>query len=454
MTTGRRRTLIGAYATFALFTVLAGQFWRNLLGWWGFAAVALVVIGGAVALLLAERPAWRWRRVPKSTIAFLLIAALSMAWSYYPGASALGVAITLVTTLVAVALVLCLTWDRFVRALAGAVKWVLGLSIVFELWVAIFVREPVLPNFPDFDPDAGTLPMAFYWSRGLLFDGGPIEGIVASRNILGMVALLGLIVFGAMLAAGSVRRAQGIGWLVVSGGVLLLTRSATVILVGVLVLAALGFAMWARRVGPDRRRGVYWAAAGALVASVGLLVVFWNALLGLFGKSEDLTGRFDIWNAVIGLAAQRPWFGWGWVGYWVPWVEPFDGLAVRNGVEYLQAHNAWLDVWLQLGIVGLIAFASIVVGALWRSWFLAVDRPRDATGRLRPHTAASFVPLLLLVALVGQSLAESRLLIEGGWLLLIAIAWSTKRRQWDPEPIPAAPPPVRASRMPPPEVAR
>ena len=454
MTTGRRRTLIGAYATFALFTVLAGQFWRNLLGWWGFAAVALVVIGGAVALLLAERPAWRWRRVPKSTIAFLIVAVLSIAWSYYPGASALGVAITLVTTLVAVALVLCLTWDRFVRALGGAIKWVLGLSIVFELWVAIFVREPVLPNFPDFDPGAGTLPKAFYWSRGLLFDGGPIEGIVASRNILGMVALLGLIVFGALLAAGSIRRAHGIGWLVVSGGVMLLTRSATVILVGVLVLAALGFAMWARRVGPDRRRGVYWAAAGALVASVALLVVFWGALLEIFGKSEDLTGRFDIWSAVVGLAAQRPWFGWGWVGYWAPWVEPFDGLAVRNGVEYLQAHNAWLDVWLQLGVVGVIAFASIVIGALWRSWFLAVDRPRDETGSPLPHTAASFVPLLLLVALIGQSLAESRLLIESGWLLLIAIAWSTKQRQWDPEPIPAAPPPVRASRMPPPGVAR
>ena len=84
MTTGRRRTLIGAYATFALFTVLAGQFWRNLLGWWGFAAVALVVVGGAIALVVAERPEWRWRRVPKSTIAFLLIAVLSLAWSYYP----------------------------------------------------------------------------------------------------------------------------------------------------------------------------------------------------------------------------------------------------------------------------------------------------------------------------------------------------------------------------------
>jgi exopolysaccharide production protein ExoQ len=451
MTTGRRRTLIGAYATFALFTVLAGQFWRNLLGWWGFAAVAAVVIGGAVALLVAERPEWRWRRVPKSTIAFLLIATLSLAWSYYPAATLLGLAITFSTTLVAVALVLCVPWTRIVRALGGAVKWILALSILFELWVAIFVQEPVAPNFTDYGDDA---PMAFFWSRGLLFQGGPIEGIVGSRNLLGMVALLGLIVFGSRLAAGSIRRAQGIGWLVVAGTVMLLTRSATVILVAVVVLIALGFVMWARKVGPDRRRGVYWAAAGVLAASVALVLVFWNALLALFGKSEDLTGRLDIWNAVIGLALERPWFGWGWVGYWQPWVEPFEGLAVRNGVEYLQAHNAWLDVWMQLGIVGLLAFASIAIGALWRSWFLAVDRPRDDAGRPLPHSAAALVPLLLLVALLGQSLAESRILIEGGWLLLIAIAWSTKQRQWAAEPLPAEPPPVPASRMPPPEVTR
>ncbi|HEY6799645.1 MAG TPA: O-antigen ligase family protein [Agromyces sp.] len=442
MSPGRRRALIGAYATFALFTVLAGQFWRNLLGWWGFGAVVLVVVAGAAAMLIAERPRWSWRRTPKSTLAFLLIAVLSIAWSAYPGASALGVALTLITTFVAVALVLCLDWTRIVRHLAGAIKWVLALSLLLELWVAIFVRGPLLPLFPDFDPGAEKLPLAFYWSRGLLFEGGPIEGIVASRNLLGMVALLGLIVFGALLAAGSVRRAQGIGWLVVAGVVMLLTRSATVILVGVLVVVALGFVVWARRVGPERRRGVYWAAGGAAVASVTLLVVFWGALLDLFGKSEDVTGRFDIWNAVIGLALERPWFGWGWIGYWQPWVEPFDGLAVRNGVEYLQAHNAWLDVWMQVGILGLIAFASIVVGALWRSWFLSVDRPRDERGRLLPHSAASLVPLLLLVALIGQSLAESRILVEGGWLLLIAIAWSTKQRQWAAEPLPAEPPPA------------
>ncbi|WP_139416745.1 O-antigen ligase family protein [Agromyces laixinhei] len=441
---GTDRRWITAYATFAVFTLLAGQFWRNLLGWWGFGIVAGLVLIGAVVLLVQVRPKWIWRRVPKSTLVFVLLATLSIAWSFYPGASALGVAITLATTLTAVSLVLCLSWTQFVRRLGAALKWVLGLSLAFELWVAIFVGGPVLPNFPDFEVTGEQLPMAFYWSRGLLFDGGPIEGIVANRNLLGMIALLALIVFGARLAAGSVRRFPGIAWIVVAGGVMALTRSATVLLVGVIVVVAFAFALWARRVGPDRRARVYWTAAASLAASVALVAVFWGRLLGALGKSEDLTGRFDIWNSVIGLAAERPWFGWGWVGYWVPWVEPFDDLAVRKGVTYLQAHNAWLDVWMQLGVIGLLAFASIVIGALWRSWFLAVDRPMDAAGQPLPHSAAAFVPLLLVVALIGQGLAESRILVESGWMLLIAVAWSTKWRQWEHEPLPADPVPLPA----------
>ena len=444
MTTGRRDAWIAAYSTFALFTLLAGQFWRNLLGWWGFGIVAGIVIVGAVVLIVTTKPTWTWRRVPKSTLVFLIIATLSIAWSFYPGASVLGVMLTLVTTLVAVSLVLCLPWARFVRALSAAIKWVLALSVLFELWVAIFIREPLLPNFPDFEPE-GKLPMAFYWSRSLLFDGGPIEGIVASRNLLGMVALLGLIVFGVLLAARSMRRGWEITWLVVAGLVFVLTRSATMILVAAIVLVALAFALWTRRVGPERRRGVYVTAGGVLVASVTLLTVFWNNLLELFGKGEDLTGRLDIWQSVIDLATERPWAGWGWVGYWNPLVEPFDDLAVRRGVVYLQAHNAWLDVWMQLGIIGLLTFAAIVIGALWRSWFLSVDRPVDASGRALPYSAASMLPLLVLVALIGQSLAESRILVESGWALLIAIAWATKRRQWEHEPLPAAAPANRSA---------
>lgn len=453
MTIGRRPALEGAFATFVLFTAFAGQFWRNLLGWWGWGAIVALILVGSIWLWMAERPVLSWRRVPKSTPVFLLIATLSLTWSAYPAATALGLVLTLVPTVVALSLTLSLGWHGFLRSLVGALKWLLALSLLFELWVAVFVREPLLPNFPDFDA-SGDVPMAFYWSRALLFAGGPIEGVVASRNLLAMAALIAAILFAALLASGGMRRSQGIGWLVTAGIVLALTRSATVVLVGLVVLAALGFATWARRVGPERRRRVYLVAAGAAAASVALLLVAWNALLDLLGKSEDLTGRLDIWESVIGLATERPWFGWGWIGYWQPWVEPFDGLAVRNGVEYLQAHNAWLDVWLQLGVVGLVAFASIVVGALWRSWFLAVDPPMDERGRPVPYSAASLIPLLVLVALICQSLAESRLLIESGWMLLLAIAWGTKQRQWAPEPLPPMTPTRWPSRFTRPGAAR
>jgi len=454
MTPGRRSALVGAVATFAVFTVLAGQFWRNLLGWWGFAAVVAVVVTGAVWLLITTRPAWSWRRVPKSTLAFLGIATLSIAWSAYPAASTLGVAIVLVTAFVAITLPLCVSWDRLVISIANAVKWVLGLSLVFEFVVAVFVRQPVTPLVPDFDAaEYERLPMAFYWSRALLLEGGPIEGIVGNRNLLGMVALIGVIVFGGLLAAKAIRRGSGITWLVVAGATLLLTRSATVILVTVLVAIALGFALWARRRGPDRRRPVYLTGLLALVASVVALVALWTPLTSLLGKSEDVTGRFEIWDAVIGLAAERPIAGWGWLGYWQPWADPLGSLYTRNGVSYLQAHNAWLDVWLQLGVLGLVAFGAVVVGALWRSWFLAIDQPRDPAGRPRPYTAASFVPFLLLIALAGQSLAESRLLVEAGLLLLITIAWATKQRQWEPEPFPVEPARTRYDRRPGPGAA-
>ena len=139
---------------------------------------------------------------------------------------------------------------------------------------------------------------------------------------------------------------------------------------------------------------------------------------------------------MTGLAQQRPVFGWGWVSYWVPWVEPFTHLAERKGVTYLQAHNAWLDVWLQLGIVGLVLFLCLVVSTSARAWWIAVDRPQRRAGAPLPYSPVDLLPALLLAALFAQSLAESRILLEGGWILLCVIAITTKlgtaRSEFDP----------------------
>jgi len=461
----RSRFALRIFATFVLFTVLAGQFWRNLLGWWGFGAVAVVVLAGSIAWIVMLKPDWMWRRFPKSLGVFLALATLSIAWSFYPGVSVIGVALQWITTIAALFLALCLTWAELIRTLSTALRWILGLSLLFEVFVGVFVRQPVLPFFVDYG--AQRVPGSFYWSRGLIFSGGPIEGIVANRNLLGFIALIAVIVFAIQLVARSGKRGWGVAWLVLAVVMLVLTRSATVTVAAAVVAIALVFALWARRAGPLGRRPVYITAAASVVAVIAALAAFTPQLLSVFGKSDDLTGRFDIWASVVDLASQRPAFGWGWVSYWAPWVEPFDDLAVRKGVEYLQAHNAWLDVWLQLGIAGLIAFGALAVATLWRSWFLAVDRPflgpavldspsppagprsipSDAVTLLPSPTttagvregaypATALLPLLLITALLAQSLAESRLLIEYGWVLLVVLAVMTKRQQSAPHPMP------------------
>jgi exopolysaccharide production protein ExoQ len=74
----------------------------------------------------------------------------------------------------------------------------------------------------------------------------------------------------------------------------------------------------------------------------------------------------------------------------------------------------------------LVIFILLVVSTLWRTWFFAVDRPRAGAAEDIPFTALTLLPLLILSALIAQSAAESRMLVESGWALLVVISVKTK----------------------------
>lgn len=410
-----RRTL----ATLGLFTLAAGDVWRYALSWYGWAAVVLILFALAVIELVRMRV--DLRLLPFPLIAFLGLATLSIAWSAYPGASALGVLGLLVTAGFGFFLVTALDLTTFLRCLSAALRWILALSLIFELVVATVIRERVLPFWVDWS-HLETIPAAFYWSRNALFEGGRIQGIVGNANLLGFVALLAVLVFAVQIAARSTFRTWPAVWLVIALGTLALTRSSTVFVAGAAVAIVALFVALVRRVPEERRTP--WFVAGALIGLAGIagILVFRDALLGLLGRSPDLTNRLDIWQAVTDLAVQRPVAGWGWVGYWPPWVEPYQDLVVIKGVHYYQAHNAWLDVFLQLGILGLVVFAALVLSTLGRAWSRALDLP-VARGK-----AIGLFPLLGTVMLVVHSLAESRLLIEIGFALLVVFAVRTRSR--------------------------
>ncbi|WP_233550092.1 O-antigen ligase family protein [Clavibacter lycopersici] len=441
MPTASRRAL-RSFATFVLVTTFAGDMWRDSLSWWGFGAIALAVLVTCITLLVRSRPLPRLRVLPIPLLAFTGIAVLSIAWSQYRPESALGVLIQLSTSIAAVTLVVLLSWSEIVQGLGRAFRIILGLSLAFELFVAVVVRQPVMPFFTDYGPRA---PAAFAWTRGELLSGGRIQGVVGNANLLAMVALLGLIVFALQYAARTVRRRDAGAWILVALLTLALTGSSTVLVALLMTAVVAALALIARRVGI---RGRIVLAGGVVVAAVaGAVVVATRTaeVFDLLGRSPDLTGRFEIWESVLGLAQQHPVVGWGWIGYWAPWVHPFEGLAVRSGVTYLQAHDAYLDVLLQVGAVGLLVFVCFVVTTYVRSWWAAIDRPQHRRDRVEPYSTLALAPLLLMTALVVQSLAESRLLYEGNWLLLVVIAVAAKSGMVAREDVPG---PVDSRRRP------
>ena len=426
-----------AFLVVALFTLLAGDAIRYSVTWVGWGVVAALIVAAAVVLLVRRRDSWRIGALPVPLLAFLALTAASIAWSFYPGASALGTFTTWATVAVAVAIAVSFTWHEFLSGFGMTLRIILGASLLFELIVAVFVRHPVLPFWVDYG--SGDIPKLLFWSRNELFevfDGGRIQGIVGNASTLAMIAALAVVVFAVEFATNTRRRALTIGWLAVAALTLAFTRSATITLALVAAGVVLVAVLLVRRARTPRARaltlgGILVVLAGALTACL----VFSAQLLTLLGKSDDLTGRLGIWEKVIALAQERPVQGWGWVSYWVPWVAPFDDLVFRNGVRQLHAHNAWIDLWFQLGILGLVVFGALVLSTAVRAWFMAVDRSEPGVGNPGRYTAITLLPLLVLVLLVVQSLAESRILVEYALTLLVVIAVKTRAEaNWSGHP--------------------
>ena len=424
----RRREAYQRYlAAFGFLTLTAGDLWRNLLSWWGWGAICIILVILALIELIHARV--DLRRLPFALIGFLVLVVVSIFWSDYPGGTLVGWAATFTTTVFAIFLATVIDLETMLRAFGLALRWILGLSLVFEFVVAAFIRHPVLPFFVDYSK-LDKIPAAFYWSRDLLFHGGQIQGIQGNSNLFALAALLALIVFAVQWVSRTASKVWLVFWAIIAVAALALTRSSTVLIALAAVILVAIFLGLVRATSGVRRGIVY---GGGAVAALGIAAfgVFANGLvLQLLGKSAELTHRTQIWAKVLELANQRPAAGWGWVGYWVPWVEPFKHLAVIGGVTYLQAHDAWIDIYFQLGIIGLIVFGLLVLSTLGRSWLMAIEAgPRR--GRL-----VELFPFLVMVALIVHSIAESRLLVEVCFALLVIAAIRTAQR----EPEPDAPP--------------
>ncbi|WP_311243196.1 O-antigen ligase family protein [Microbacterium sp. WCS2018Hpa-23] len=423
--------LLRGYIILVLFVTFAHSAVYNLLGEIG-AAITLVVfllstLGIGVPMIARKRPhAFAWRRLPWAATAYTVVALLSVAWSQWPGATIITWVLLATVTVNALFIVHVLTWHEIVRALASAFKWILGLSLAIELWVALVVHGPILPNF--FVRPEGETNAHWYWVRGNLLDGGRIQGIVGNSNLLAIICLFAILTFGVLFAARTRWRTTLALWALLAAYFLLRAGSATAYACAAAAAVVLVVALLMRRTKtPGARTRLYVLFIGG-AAVIGTAVwLLREPLFALLGRSADLTGRSDkIWDKVLERAAEHPLFGNGFSSPWVPFDPAFAGWIEDHGITVFHAHNMWLDVLMQLGALGVVLVALAYLSLLWRSWFFAIDRPRWDLQSDRSYSAITLLPSLFTIVLLVQGLTESTPIMLWGWMLLVLLSFKIK----------------------------
>jgi O-antigen ligase len=400
---------------------MAGDAIRYSIGWWGWGIVIGLGTVATIAYLVAFDVRPTLRRIPEPLALLVFWMGLSLLWSQYRPQTILSFSLQIASVLFALFLANQFGWRQLLNLLSNTVRFVLIASLAFEVYAAI--TGPVEPLFPNYEGDPPA--PAYLWSQGNLFEGERIQGIVGNANLLAFVAVLGLLLFliEFIVTAGS-KLIPALSF-VLALALAVLAQSAGMFFAGLLVSFAATIAIIAEGKPSPIRHRIYRIAL-ALLAVIGVVIAAFRVeIFDFLGKSPDASGRFDIWQTVFALVIEKPIEGWGWIGYWIPGVEPWEGLIEINGVPMYQAHNALLDVWVQLGVVGLAAMTWLLLQSFIRLWRIAVR-----------HTSPLYLyPLFIFLVITAQSITESRLLIEISWILLVLVSVKSREGFSDLEPM-------------------
>lgn len=162
---------------------------------------------------------------------------------------------------------------------------------------------------------------------------------------------------------------------------------------------------------------------GAIVGFILLITVpfYFSDVLVLLGRDATLTNRIFIWQAALEQGWRNPILG---VGYESFWIEGNAAAAYYNmfgsgNTRVGNGHNGYLDVWLELGFVGLALLLLLLLQAVTRAI-------RSLTVGDEPF--AEFYGGLLVFILI-YSIAEKVIFVhsEFTWMMfmagLMALRW-------------------------------
>jgi O-antigen ligase len=144
--------------------------------------------------------------------------------------------------------------------------------------------------------------------------------------------------------------------------------------------------------------------AGAVIL---LVAAHLNELLGLIGKDPTLSQRTIIWLTVLSPIAKHPFVGYGYSAFWLGLAGESANTVLITGWAENQAQSGYLDVMLQLGLLGLIPLV----------WMLGRGLIQASRALNPRNTAATQAATVLLLVLIVENVGES------GFVAPLNILW-------------------------------
>jgi exopolysaccharide production protein ExoQ len=231
---------------------------------------------------------------------------------------------------------------------------------------------------------------------------GEWQGIFEYKNALGSMMALSILVEWQRPTGSRISKVLKIFALLLSAVLLRFSDSITPTLavIGALLLIEI-YKFAALRL----RIPLYaFSLAIAIVVAAGVMVLNANSdsVAGAVGRSANLTGRTEIWSAVVSIIPKRPILGYGYSGFWLG-ASP-ESIAINQVMRgwVMYSHNGYLEMQLNLGVVGSLLTFAILGIALKRALSFSEQR-QDGTG---------VWPLAFLFYFILHNLGECTILIQ------------------------------------------
>lgn len=213
-------------------------------------------------------------------------------------------------------------------------------------------------------------------------------GVTTSKNLLGMITLVfGLAFLSFFLQAWKVRKRERKSRPLMAYGILLamvawlfwMVNSATSM--SCFVFAAGLIAVTSLTKGIARKPVIVHALVlvTLLVPLYALFVPSGGDLLGTVGRDSTLTGRTDIWKLALSMRGNAL-LGRGFESFWLGWrLEKIKGIYA---FQLQEAHNGYLEIYLNLGWIGVTLLAVLIVTGYRNILTAFRDNPEAAGLRL------------------------------------------------------------------------